>query len=149
MSWREAVVVAAHAFYDVLCRHPHALPILAARVPVGPGGLRAREWLGGLLLSHGFPVPLAARAFTAIGHYVIGFAIQQHSPGTPGPEDQVRLRDYYRSLDPATYPATTAVADELTSVPPHEEFGFGLNLLLDGLERAARQRLTPGLPHPL
>ncbi|MET9683370.1 TetR/AcrR family transcriptional regulator [Streptomyces coeruleorubidus] len=142
VSWREAVTVAADAFYATLCRHPGALPLLAAQVPVGPNGLRARERLITLLLSHGFSVALAARAYTALGHYVIGFAIQQHGPGTPRPEDQVHLRDYYRSLDPAAYPATTAAADDLTSVPLDEEFRFGLDLLLDGLEQA---RLRP--PH--
>ncbi|MFF4585540.1 TetR/AcrR family transcriptional regulator [Streptomyces sp. NPDC001388] len=136
LSWREAVTAVADAFYGTLCRHPHALSLLAAQVPVGPHGLRARERLITLFLSHGFPVGLAARAFTAVGHYVIGFAIQQHGPGTPGPEDRTQLRDYYDSLDPAAYPATTAAADELTSVPLHEEFRFGLDLLLDGLEKA-------------
>ncbi len=138
LSWREAVTVAAEAFYGTLCRHPHALSLLAAQVPVGPNGLRARERLITLFLGHGFPVGLAARAFTALGHYVIGFAIQQHGPGTPRPEEQSQLRDYYNALDPDSYPATTAAADELTSVPLHEEFRFGLDLLLDGLEKVRR-----------
>ncbi|MFM9629215.1 MULTISPECIES: TetR/AcrR family transcriptional regulator [Streptomyces] len=136
LSWREAVTVAAKAFYGTLRRHPNALPLLAAQVPVGPNGLRARERLITLFLGHGFPLGLAARAYTAIGHYVIGFAIQQHGPGTPPPEEQSRLRDYYDSLDPAAYPATTAAAGELTSVPLDEEFRFGLDLLLHGLEKA-------------
>ncbi|MFE2423744.1 TetR/AcrR family transcriptional regulator [Streptomyces hokutonensis] len=137
LSWREAVTVVAKAFYGTLRRHPHALSLLAAQVPVGPNGLRGRERLIRLFLSHGFPVGLAARAFTAIGHYVIGFAIQQYGPGTPRPEDQLQLRDYYNSLDPKAYPATMAAAEELTSVPLHEEFRFGLDLLLDGLEKAS------------
>ncbi|MFJ2830547.1 TetR/AcrR family transcriptional regulator [Streptomyces sp. NPDC087263] len=134
-SWREAAEAGAEAFYETLCRHPGALSLLVAQVPVGPNGLLNRERTLGLLLSHGFSVGLAARAFTAIGHYVIGFAIQQHGPGAARPEDEAQLRDYYRSLDPAVYPATTAVAEELTSVPLREEFRFGLDLLLDGLEK--------------
>nr|WP_198655026.1 TetR/AcrR family transcriptional regulator C-terminal domain-containing protein [Streptomyces geranii] len=141
LSWREAVNAVAEAFYGTLCRHPNALSLLAAQVPVGPNALRARERLITLFLSHGFPVELSARAFTAIGHYVIGFAIQQHGPGAPRPEDHAQLRDYYHSLDPATYPATIAAADELTSVPLHDEFWFGLGLLLDGLERARSNAL--------
>ncbi|MFF4724133.1 TetR/AcrR family transcriptional regulator [Streptomyces mirabilis] len=141
LSWREAVNAVAEAFYGTLCRHPNALSLLAAQVPVGPNALRARERLITLFLDHGFPVGLAARAFTAIGHYVIGFAIQQHGPGTPGPEDRAQLRDYYLSLDPAAYPATMAAADELTSVPVHEEFWFGLGLLLGGLEQARADSL--------
>jgi AcrR family transcriptional regulator len=135
LPWREAMTIAAEAFYEALRGHPNALPLLVAQVPVGPNALRAREGLIRLLLSHGFSVALAARSFTAIGHYVIGFALQQHGPGAPPPEDQCYLRDFYDSLDSATYPATRAAAEELTSVPLHEEFRFGLDLLLDGLER--------------
>jgi AcrR family transcriptional regulator len=139
LSWREAVTASAEAFYDALCRHHHALPLLAAQVPVGPNGLLARERLITLFLGHGFSVGLAARGFTALGHYVIGFAIQQHGPGTPLPEDQAHLRDYYRSLDSAVFPAIAAASDDLTSVPLQEEFRFGLDLLLDGLEQAKRK----------
>ncbi|MFF0011328.1 TetR/AcrR family transcriptional regulator [Streptomyces sp. NPDC005374] len=136
LSWREAATVAADSFYASLRRHPHALPLLAAQVHVGPNGLRVRERLIRLLLSHGFPTGLAGRTYTALGHYVIGLAIQQHGPGTPRPDDQVHLRAYYHSLDPAAYPATSAAADDLTSVPLYEEFRFGLDLLLDGVEQA-------------
>lgn len=136
LSWREAVERGADAFYRTVRRHPNVLPLLVAQVPVGPHGLVNRERTLSLLLSYGFPVELAARALTAIGHYVIGFAIQQHGPGAPRPEDEVLLRDYYRSLDAATYPATTAAADDLTGVPLEEEFRFGLGLVLDGLEKA-------------
>ncbi|MFD9592979.1 TetR/AcrR family transcriptional regulator [Kitasatospora sp. NPDC059973] len=143
LDWRAAVTVAAEAFYDTLRRHPHAISLLAAQVPVGPNGLRARESLITLFMHHGFPVALAARAFTAIGHYVIGFAIQQHGPAAPRPEEQTHLRDYYNSLDPQVYPATTGAAEELTSVPLDEEFRFGLDLLLDGLERARLAAAAP------
>jgi AcrR family transcriptional regulator len=138
LSWREAAMVAAEAFYEILGRHPNALPLLLAQVPVGPNGLVNRERTIALLLGYGFSVGLAARAYTALGHYVIGFAIQQHGPGAARPEDAPQLRDYYRSLDPAVFPATTAAAEDLTGVPLREEFQFGLNLLLDGLELARR-----------
>ncbi|MFJ4521804.1 TetR/AcrR family transcriptional regulator [Streptomyces sp. NPDC088810] len=110
LTWREAVTVGAEALYETLRRHPNALPLLVSQVPVGPNGLVNRERAIGLLLGFGFPIDLAARAFTAIGHYVVGFAIQQHGPGAAQTDDQPQLRDYYRSLDPATYPATTAAA---------------------------------------
>ncbi|MFF1418559.1 TetR/AcrR family transcriptional regulator [Streptomyces sp. NPDC058280] len=135
LSWREAVEVGAQAFYDTLRRHPNALPLLVAQVPVGPNGLANRERILRLLQGFGFPVSLAARAFAAIGHYVVGFAIQQHGPGSPGLGDESRLLDYYRALDANAYPTTIAAAEDLTNVPLQEEFQFGLGLLLDGLER--------------
>jgi len=42
-----------------------------------------------------------------------------------------------------TYPATVAAADELTGVPLDEEFRFGLQLILDGIERARGTVASP------
>ncbi|MEV6735801.1 TetR/AcrR family transcriptional regulator [Streptomyces sp. NPDC051104] len=133
-TWQDAITAGAEAFYETLRRHLNVLPLLMAQVPVGPNGLANRERLIQLLLGHGFPVELAARAFTAIGHYVVGFAVQQHGPGSAGPESGPQLLDFYRHLDPATYPATTSAAEELTTVPLEEEFRFGLRLIIKGLE---------------
>ena len=110
---------------EVLKNHPNALALLVAQVPVGPNALSHRERSLAVLLSCGFPVDLAARAYTAVAHYVVGFALQQHAPGAPQPGDAARLRDFYRALDADVYPATVAAADDLTSVPLDDEFGSG------------------------
>ncbi|MFF3753210.1 TetR/AcrR family transcriptional regulator C-terminal domain-containing protein [Streptomyces sp. NPDC002018] len=115
-------------------RHPHVLPLLIAQVPVGPNGLAQRERVLRLLLAHGFPADLAARTFTAVSHYVIGFAAQQHGPGSADPDSAPALAAFYRGLDPTTYPAITAAARTLTRTPLDEEFHFGLALLVKGLE---------------
>ncbi len=134
-TWRHAIARGAGAFYEVLKSHPNALPLLVSQVPVGPNALTNRERSLAVLLACGFPPDLAARAYTAVAHYVVGFALQQHSPGAPQREDVARLGDFYRALDADAYPATVAAADELTNVPPDEEFRFGLQLVLDGIER--------------
>jgi AcrR family transcriptional regulator len=137
-TWRDATARAAGAFYEVLKRHPNALPLLVSQVPVGPNALRNRERSLAVLLGCGISLDLATRAYTAVAHYVVGFALQQHTPGAPRREDADRLRDFYRALDAKSYPATVAAADELTSVPLSEEFRFGLQLLLDGTELARK-----------
>src|ERR1700719_2871451 len=134
--WQDTIARGASALYEVLKNHPNALPLLVSQVPVGPNALIHRERSLAVLLACGFPPDLAARAFTAAAHYVVGFALQQHAPRAPQREDAARLRDFYRALDAEVYPATVATADELTSVPPDEEFRFGLQLILDGIERA-------------
>lgn len=137
-SWQQALASGAEAFYHALRRHPNTLPLLVTQVPVGPHALVAREHALALLAEHGFPTGLAARAFTAVGHYVIGFAIQQHGLGADATEG-ARLHAFYRTLDPAAFPVTTAAASALTSVDPDEEFRFGLDLLIAGLERLHAQ----------
>jgi AcrR family transcriptional regulator len=133
-TWREATARGASAFYEVLRSHPNALPLLISQVPVGPNALMRRERSLAVLLARGFPPDLAARAYTAVAHYVVGFALQQHAPRAPQREDAARLCDFYRALDAELYPATVATADELTSVPLDEEFSFGLQLVLDGIQ---------------
>ncbi|MFE7124434.1 TetR/AcrR family transcriptional regulator [Streptomyces sp. NPDC057617] len=133
-TWRESLTAVADALYLTLRRHPHVLPLLIAQVPIGPNGLAQRERVLQLLLAHGFPADLAARAFTAVSHYVIGFVAQQHGPGSADPDSAPALAAFYRGLDTATYPAITTAARTLTRTPLDEEFRFGLALLVTGLE---------------
>jgi AcrR family transcriptional regulator len=135
-TWQQATAHGAGAFYEVLKRHPNALPLLVSQVPVGPNALTNRERSLAVLLACGFQTDLAARAYTALAHYVLGFALQQHGPGAPQQEDASNLRDFYLALDTKNHPATVAAADELTSVALGDEFRFGLQLLLDGIESA-------------
>nr|WSX49223.1 TetR/AcrR family transcriptional regulator [Streptomyces sp. NBC_00974] len=133
-TWQGTLTATAHRLYATLRRHPDVLPLLMAQVPVGPHGLAQRERVLGALLGHGLPVGLAARAFTAVGHYVIGFAAQQHGHGA-APDNGPQLAAFYGRLDPAAYPALAEAAPALTSVPVDEEFRFGLALLVHGLEQ--------------
>jgi AcrR family transcriptional regulator len=141
-SWQQACRAGARALYRTLTEHPNAIPLFVKQVPIGPGALAARERGIAALLAGQFPPPLAARGYTALAHFVVGFAIQQHVEQTAGPERVSQLRAYYRSLDPGTYPATTTVAELLPGATIGDEFEFGLNLVIDGLENALR-RTTP------
>lgn len=136
-TWQEVLTVMAHHFYDALRRHPHIVPPLMAQVPVGPNGLAQRERVLRALLDHGLAADLAARSFTAVGHYVVGFTAQQHGPAAAAAEAAPQLSAFYRQLDPTTYPAITQAATSLTFVPLVEEFSFGLDLLVTGLEHQA------------
>ena len=138
-SWQEAATLASAQFYLVLRRHPNVLPLLVSRIAVGPNGLANRERVLRLLLAHGFGPDLAARAFLAIGHYVVGFAIQQHSPGVADTEAE----DLSGSLDAETFAAVTTTAPFLHGRSLDEEFHFGLGLLLIGLDHVRSRSTDP------
>jgi AcrR family transcriptional regulator len=138
-SWQEACRAGARALYMTLTEHPNVVPLFVKQVPIGPGALAARERGIAALLAAQCPPLLAARGYTALAHFVVGFAIQQHVDETAEPEQVSRLRDYYRSLDSRTYPATTTVADVLPGATIDEEFEFGLSLIIDGFENALRR----------
>jgi AcrR family transcriptional regulator len=137
-SWRYAAQRGALQFHRALSEHPNVLPLLVTRVPIGPHGLAVRERTISTLVEFGFSLRLAARAYTTLAHYVIGFAVQQHAAGAPGPEDAAALGDYYRRLEPELYPWTIAAADDLTAVSLEDEFLEGLQFVLDGIDRARR-----------
>ena len=120
--------------------HPNLLPPLVTQVPIGPHGLAVRERNISMFVQFGFSPRLAARVYTALAHYAIGFAVQQYAPGAPGPEEAAALGDHYGRLDPEVFPSTAAAADDLTRVPLEEEFLEGLQFILDGVDRARRRR---------
>ncbi|WP_425840085.1 TetR/AcrR family transcriptional regulator [Streptomyces fractus] len=134
-TWQETLTVTANRLYEALRRHPAVVPPLMAQIPVGPNGLAQRERVLHALLDRGLPPAFAARAFTAVGHYVIGFTIQQHGPAAADPAAGRQLAAFYRNLGPDEYPALTQTADALTVVPLGEEFSFGLDCLISGLAR--------------
>jgi AcrR family transcriptional regulator len=139
-TWRDAARHGSLQFHRVLSEHPNLLPLLVTQVPIGPHGIAVRERIISTCVDFGFSPQLAARAYTTLAHYVIGFAVQQHAPGAPGPEQASALGEYYRGLDPQLYPHTVAAADHLTAVPLEDEFLEGLQFVIDGIDRARRRR---------
>ena len=137
-TWQEAARDLALRFHRALSEHPNVLPLLVAQIPIGPNGLAVRERTIGMLVQFGFSPRLAARGYTTIAQYVIGFAVVE--PGSPGPEEAAALGDYYRTLDPQVYPQTVAAADALTAIPLEDEFLEGLQFILDGIDRKRRRR---------
>ncbi len=133
MSWHEALRTAATALFELLGRHPNVAPLLVEQVPVGPNALVHRERSIAILLDNGFPPPLAARAYATLAHYVLGFAIQLTSPSGQQSDD-TRLSATFQGMDPALFPATVAVASSMP-VPLEDEFAFGLELILNGLDQ--------------
>jgi AcrR family transcriptional regulator len=137
-TWQERLAAGAEAMFRTLKEHPNVAPLFADHIPLGPRGLAGREAAIKSLLSSGFEAKVAARAYTVVAHYVIGFASQLRD-STTGPEEEREIRDFYRSLDPDRYPATVSAAEFLPSTLD-DEFRFGLRLIIDGLSRH--------LPHP-
>jgi AcrR family transcriptional regulator len=135
-TWQDIARARVMRLHEALSQHPNVVPLLTAEVPIGPHGLAVREATISELVRFGFSAELAARAYTTLAHYVVGFAAQQHAPGAPGPRRAAQLRDYYLSLDPERFPSTVAAADALTTIPLEIEFAEGLQFILSGIECA-------------
>jgi AcrR family transcriptional regulator len=143
MPWQEACVQFARRTFAALSRHHNVASLLVGHVPMGPNALAGRELCLSVLLANGFRPQDAARAYATLARYVLGFAIQLPGSSAAAGHD-ANLSDAFHRLDPARYPATVAVADNLP-VPLADEFEFGLELVIAGLE-AGLARLQGGQP---
>jgi AcrR family transcriptional regulator len=135
MSWQETCALAGEAMFKVLRAHPTVVPLLVSQIPVGPNALAQRERAIAFFLASGFSPEIAAKAYSAVMHYVFGFAIQLPASGPLQQSGGAQLRKFYRGLDKKAYPAIVSVANHLPMISDNEEFGFGLQLVIYGLER--------------
>jgi AcrR family transcriptional regulator len=133
LTWQQGISGVALVLYRLLRAHPNMVPLLVSQVPIGPNALKNRERALQVLLNNGFSPSLAARAYTTVAHYVIGFAIQQKGAGVPGSVESGELARFYRTLDQTSFPATFKLAEHLPGTSVDDEFLFGLQLIVDGL----------------
>lgn len=138
-SWQGAARLRALGMLQLLTRHPNVIPLLVAQVPVGPNGLVLREQSLQGLVHFGLPPVFAGRAYRAIAHFVLGFAVQEISAEAPSPEAAAALRELFLSLDRERYPLTVAAAEDFEPIPLEQEFLDGLQFVLDGIESALRR----------
>lgn len=140
-DWRDAMRQRAHSARDVFARHPWATGLLESRAAnSSPRRLAYFDGILGALRGAGFSNQLAMRAFALLDAYIYGFILQERSLAFQDDESlQAVGEDLLRQMA-NQYPHLTAVTREvLTSgYDRGEEFAFGLEFILDGLERARR-----------
>jgi AcrR family transcriptional regulator len=140
-DWRTAMRERAFSAREVLTRHRWATVLMESRASPGPNTLRHHDAVIGALRRGGFSVALTAHTFSAIDSYVYGFAMQEAALPFDTPEDTAELAQAIMARFAAGhYPHLTELTVEHVLQPGYdygEEFAFGLDLILDGLERAA------------
>jgi AcrR family transcriptional regulator len=134
LPWQQACTLFAQHMFHALGRHGNVASLLIEYTPMGPNALANRERCLTVLLDNGFPPAVAAHAYATLARYVLGFAIQLSGPAAVNGQQDAELSAAFHRLDPSRYPATVTVADDLP-VPLEEEFAFGLQLIVAGLER--------------
>lgn len=135
--WRPAVRRLTVAAHDALERHPWATELVAKQLP-GPARRRHMEHLLRLLSGAGLPEDVADLGFHALIVHVQGFTHQQVGFALMARTDPSRTERYVADLDAEEFPFFAAhlrYHDERGHRA--DDFGFVLDLILDGLERAA------------
>ncbi|MGY1725688.1 TetR/AcrR family transcriptional regulator [Geodermatophilus sp. SYSU D01062] len=140
-GWRAAMRERADAMRAALARHRWAVGLLESRRSPGHATLAHHDAVLGCLRAAGFPVVLAAHAYSAIDSYVYGFALQERALPFQTPAETAELAAELMVRFAASYPHLAEFTTEHVLRPGYDygaEFGYGLDLVLDGLERALR-----------
>jgi AcrR family transcriptional regulator len=139
-GWKTAIRQRALSARQALSRHPWAIGLMESRSTPGPATLRHHDAVLGSLRQAGFPVALAAHAFSVLDSYIYGFALQEASlPFDTGQETADRAQMTMARLTPDEYHHLAELTLDHVLQPGYDygdEFEFGLDLILDGLERA-------------
>jgi AcrR family transcriptional regulator len=141
VGWREAMRRRAVSAREALRRHPWATALMESRATPGPANLRHHDAVLGILRNAGFSVELAAHAYSLLDAYIYGFALQERDMSSESATDfaaeaQRQMREYEAVLD--DYPHLVEVVGGHVAKAGYDyaaEFLFGLDLILDGLER--------------
>lgn len=137
-GWRRAMRLRAASVREALARHPWAIGLMELRTKAGPVSLGHHEAVLDCLRGAGFSIADATHAYWLIDSYIYGFAIQEASLPFGTPEELAEMAEIVLPRVPAAeYPRLNeAAAASLESGYDYtDEFEFGLELILDGLER--------------
>jgi AcrR family transcriptional regulator len=137
-SWRTVLRARAISTRAALRRHPWAITLMESRMAPGPANLRSHEDTLTVLLDAGCSATMATHAYNLVDSYVLGFALQEvNLPFSNAEELAAMGEELLAHVQADEYPNTARVAGELlaSGFDYGDEFEFGLDLILDGIER--------------
>jgi AcrR family transcriptional regulator len=144
-DFRTAMLRRAASLRATLTRHPWAITIMESRMSPGPATMRHHDWVIGCFRRAGFSIAMAAHGFSLIDSYIYGFVMQEVNlpfSESTGPEElEAMVAAILPHLSPDTYPHFVELTVDHVLQPGYrygDEFDFGVRLILDGLEAAAR-----------
>ena len=145
-DWRGELRRRAISAREALRRHPWAVGLMESRVTPGPASARHHNAVMGCLREAGFPFEMAVHAYSVQDSYIYGFALQEKTvPFETTEEAGEVLERQAEAIDFGDYPYLMEVAAKLpqSGYDYALEFEWGLDLILDGLERVLS---TPARP---
>jgi AcrR family transcriptional regulator len=141
-DWKTELRQLSLAARDVMLRHPWAPAVIVTRPDVGPATLRHIDHVLRLLEAAGFSLDMAHHALHVLGSRVFGFTQDPFNDTTDVRPDAATAAAIAQTLS-VTYPNVGKLAAAAThdgglgGCDDDFEFAFGLDLILDGLERRA------------
>ena len=143
-GWNSAMRERAKSARAALMRHPWAIGLMKSRTEPGHATLRHHDAVIGCLRRAGFSIEMAAHAFSVLDSYIYGFVLQEINLPFNTTEETYELTKAILQQFPAgDYPHLVEMAAEHILQPGYayaNEFDFGLDLILEGLQRSTREQ---------
>ena len=140
-DWRTAIRIRCISAREVLNRHPWAPPLMESRTSPGPETLAHHDAVLGCLRRGGLSLEMTAHAYAIVDSYLYGFALQEAHLPHGGGEEMGELAEVMVDAFPVdAYPHLVELATQHVLQPGYSfgnSFEFGLDLILDGLDRAS------------
>jgi AcrR family transcriptional regulator len=141
VDWKTAMRRRAISTREALGRHHWAIGLMEGRTNHGPANLRLHNAVLGCLRAAGFSIEMTVHAYSVQDAYIYGFALQERDMSSESADDfaaeaQRKMREYQAVL--AEYPHLVEVVGGYVAKSGYDyatEFVFGLDLILDGLDR--------------
>ena len=142
LDWKSAMRRRAISAREALKRHSWAIGLMELRSP-GPANLRHHDAVMGCLREAGFSFETAIHAYSVQDAYIYGFALQEKTLGFDTPqaagEAAHRRAQAIGALDDYPYLAEVVARLPESGYDNAVEFAWGLDLILDGLDRTGRE----------
>lgn len=137
LDWQAAMKSRAVSAHCVLLQHPWAALLMLSRINTGQSILRWTNATIGCLREAGFSYEMADHAANAIDNHIYGFTLYKVNEPVSPAEYADAARHYLPQISADTYPYLHAIATQIASGRHTgiNKFEFGLDLILDGLER--------------
>ena len=141
VDWKTAMRARAVSTREALARHPWAIGLMEGRGSHGPANLSLHNAVLGCLRAAGFSLEATVHAYSVLDAYIYGFALQQRDMSPETADDfaavaERQMHEYEAVL--AEYPYLVEVVGGHVATAGYDyatEFVFGLDLILDGLDR--------------
>jgi AcrR family transcriptional regulator len=138
-DWKTAMRERAISVRDAMLRHRWAIGLMESRTNPGPANLRHHNAVIGSLRAAGFAMAMAAHAYSLLDSYIYGFALTKMNLPFETTTDIAEMAESMLEPFPVgEYPNLAAFISEHAMKPGYDyanEFEYGLDVILDGLER--------------
>jgi len=141
-DWKAAIRHRYRSARQVLNRHPWAPPLMESRTTPGPSTLRHHDAVLGCFRGGGLSLELTAHAYAILDSFLYGFALEEAMLPGGGATEMIEQAEDMLETFAANFPHLFEFTSQHVMRADYafgSSFEFGVDLILDGLERASME----------